>query len=144
MVRAYAYKALGRWFDSPRRHCFCKFLSVSFGKDTIKIDTACKICSVKFNRIKICGLETVNQCLRISVDSELKDLLLRIRNIIPCVNIIAVLGRMDPTGRFLFVGNQKSNKLVVFTVDDHTGKLTPAGQTIETPSPADVLFIPAG
>lgn len=45
-------------------------------------------------------LEIVNQCLQISADTELKDLLLRIRNIIPCTNIIAVLGRMDPSGRF--------------------------------------------
>ena len=45
-------------------------------------------------------LEIVNRCLTISADTELKDLLLRIRNIIPCVNIIAVLGRMDPSGRF--------------------------------------------
>jgi len=45
-------------------------------------------------------LEIVNQCLKISADSELKDLLLRIRNVIPSINIIAVLGRMDPTGRF--------------------------------------------
>jgi 6-phosphogluconolactonase len=50
---------------------------------------------------------------------------------------------LDPTGRFLFVANQKSNKLVLFKVDDHTGKLTPTGQAFETPSPADVLFVPA-
>jgi DNA-binding CsgD family transcriptional regulator len=45
-------------------------------------------------------LDVVNRCLNIRADAELKDLLLHIKNIIPCANIIAVLGRMDPSGRF--------------------------------------------
>lgn len=45
-------------------------------------------------------LEILNQCLKIGTPTELKELLLRIRNIIPCINIIAVLDRMDPSGRF--------------------------------------------
>ena len=50
----------------------------------------------------------------------------------------------DPSGRFLLAGNQKSNTLVVFKVDPASGKLTPSGKKIETPSPVDVLFVPAG
>jgi DNA-binding CsgD family transcriptional regulator len=45
-------------------------------------------------------LEIVNRCLTIRADVELKDLLLRVRNIVPCANIIAVLGRMDPSDCF--------------------------------------------
>jgi hypothetical protein len=45
-------------------------------------------------------LEIVNRCLNIKAHTELKGLLLHIKNIIPCANIIAVLGGMDPSGRF--------------------------------------------
>jgi 6-phosphogluconolactonase len=51
---------------------------------------------------------------------------------------------LDPSGRFLVVGNQKSNSVVVFKVDAESGKLTPSGHKIETPTPVDVLFVPAG
>jgi 6-phosphogluconolactonase len=50
---------------------------------------------------------------------------------------------IDPTGRFLLAGNQKSNSVAVFRIDQESGKLTPTGETVETPTPVDVLFIPA-
>jgi 6-phosphogluconolactonase len=50
---------------------------------------------------------------------------------------------IDPTGRFLLAGNQKSNSVGVFRIDQESGKLTPTGETVETPTPVDVLFIPA-
>ncbi len=51
---------------------------------------------------------------------------------------------LDPTGRFLLVGNQQTNNLVVFKVDSESGKLSPTGQKFDVPSPVDVLFVPAG
>ena len=50
---------------------------------------------------------------------------------------------IDPTGQFLFVGNQDSNQLAIFKVNSQTGDLSDTGQKYETPSPVDVLFVPA-
>ena len=49
----------------------------------------------------------------------------------------------DPTGKFLLVGDQKANYFVLFQVDPATGKLTPTGQKLQTPSPVGFLFVPA-
>ena len=51
---------------------------------------------------------------------------------------------LDPTGRFLLVGNQKSNNLIVFRVDGKTGELSDTGKHLDIESPVDVLFVPAG
>ena len=49
----------------------------------------------------------------------------------------------DPTGKFLLVGDQKANYFVLFQIDPGTGKLTPTGQKLQTPSPVGFLFVPA-
>src|SRR5713226_6255788 len=49
---------------------------------------------------------------------------------------------IDPTGSFLLAANQDSNNVVVFRIDKKTGRLTPAGQTVEAPSPMCVKFLP--
>jgi 6-phosphogluconolactonase len=48
----------------------------------------------------------------------------------------------DPTGHFIFAGNQKTNNFVVFRIDQSTGRLTPTGQSVTTPSPVAFLFVP--
>ena len=48
---------------------------------------------------------------------------------------------IDPTGSLLFAANQASNNIVLFRIDGKTGKLTPAGQTIDVPSPVCVKFV---
>jgi 6-phosphogluconolactonase len=50
---------------------------------------------------------------------------------------------IDPTGQFLFAGNQDSNQVTIFKVNRETGELTDSGQKFEVPSPVDVLFVPA-
>jgi 6-phosphogluconolactonase len=50
---------------------------------------------------------------------------------------------LDPTGKYLIAANQDSNNMVVFAVDPKDGQLKPAGQTIDTPSPVAILFVPA-
>jgi 6-phosphogluconolactonase len=50
---------------------------------------------------------------------------------------------IDPTGQFLFAGNQDSNQITIFKVNRETGELSNAGQKFEVPSPVDVLFVPA-
>jgi 6-phosphogluconolactonase len=48
---------------------------------------------------------------------------------------------IDPTGTLLFVGNQGSNNIVVFRVDQKTGRLTPTGQVIDEASPVCLKFL---
>jgi 6-phosphogluconolactonase len=47
---------------------------------------------------------------------------------------------IDPTGKLLFAENQASNNIVVFKIDQQTGKLTPTGKVVDVPSPVDVKF----
>ncbi len=47
---------------------------------------------------------------------------------------------LDPTGQWLVVAGQKDNRLTVLKIDPTTGKLTPTGQSVETPSPICVVF----
>jgi 6-phosphogluconolactonase len=49
---------------------------------------------------------------------------------------------LDPTGRWLLAEHQSSDSIVVFSVDPKTGKLKPAGQTVEVGSPVCVQFLP--
>lgn len=50
---------------------------------------------------------------------------------------------LDPSGKILFVGDQKQNKFVLFTVDGNTGKLTLTNKSFDVPSPVAFLFVPA-
>jgi len=43
----------------------------------------------------------------------------------------------------LFAANQGSDTVVLFKVDQETGKLTPTGETISVPKPVCVLFVKA-
>lgn len=47
---------------------------------------------------------------------------------------------LDPAGRLLLVGNQNSNNVFTYHVDQKTGKLRPTGQFIDIPSPM-FLFV---
>ena len=49
----------------------------------------------------------------------------------------------DPTGRYLLAANQDSDNIVLFRADQISGRLTPAGRSIEVPSPVCVVFVPA-
>jgi 6-phosphogluconolactonase len=49
--------------------------------------------------------------------------------------------RLDPTGTFLIVANQDSNNVVVFRIDQNTGKLTPTGTSVDVPTPTCVKFL---
>jgi 6-phosphogluconolactonase len=48
---------------------------------------------------------------------------------------------IDLTGQYLIAANQGSNNLVVFRVDQQTGKLTPTGQQVEIAAPVCVKFL---
>ena len=48
---------------------------------------------------------------------------------------------MDPSGRWLIVGNQKTDNAAEFWIDLTTGKLSPTGQELKIGSPVDVKFV---
>jgi len=48
---------------------------------------------------------------------------------------------IDPTGTLLFAENQESNNIVVFRIDEKTGRLTPTGQVLDVGSPVCVKFV---
>ena len=50
---------------------------------------------------------------------------------------------IDPTGRWLITGNQKTDNAVLFAIDVATGKLTATGRELKIGSPVDVKFIRA-
>ena len=50
---------------------------------------------------------------------------------------------LDPTGGYLFVGDQKANRFVLFRVDPATGQLTLTGEPVTVPSPVGFQFVPA-
>jgi 6-phosphogluconolactonase len=50
---------------------------------------------------------------------------------------------IDPSGSFLLALNESSNNVVGFRIDSKTGRLSPTGQTVETPGPMCVRFLPA-
>lgn len=47
---------------------------------------------------------------------------------------------IDPTGRFMVIGNQDKNQLVVYAVDAKTGKLTFKHESVATPAPICIAF----
>jgi len=50
----------------------------------------------------------------------------------------------DPTGAYVFVGNENSGNITVFSVDRQTGKLTPTGKVMtDAPEPSCIVFIAA-
>ena len=51
--------------------------------------------------------------------------------------------QLDPTGRFLLCGDQKSNQFVIFRVDAKTGELTLTDHRFDVPSPVAFQFVPA-
>jgi 6-phosphogluconolactonase (cycloisomerase 2 family) len=49
---------------------------------------------------------------------------------------------LDPAGRFLFVADEDSDRIVPFRTDGPDGKLLPAGDPVNTGSPVCIVFAP--
>lgn len=49
---------------------------------------------------------------------------------------------IDPSGQWLLAANQDSNNIVTFRINAKSGRLTPAGKSIEVNSPTIVDFVP--
>ncbi|HTB83000.1 MAG TPA: lactonase family protein [Candidatus Sulfotelmatobacter sp.] len=63
-----------------------------------------------------------------------------VQNVSSGGNVPRGLG-LDPTGRWLFTGHQKSNNAVEFAVDEKTGEISPTGRELKIGSPVDVKFV---
>lgn len=50
---------------------------------------------------------------------------------------------LDPTGGYLFVGDQKANRFVLFRVDPNSGQIAVTGEPVTVPSPVAFQFVPA-
>lgn len=50
---------------------------------------------------------------------------------------------IDPTGAYLLAANQESANVVIFRIDQKTGKLTPSGDKLDVPFPVCVVFVAA-
>ncbi|HET8549737.1 MAG TPA: lactonase family protein [Bryobacteraceae bacterium] len=50
---------------------------------------------------------------------------------------------IDPAGKYLFAANQRTDNVVVFRIDPKTGRLAPAGTSVEVGSPVCVRFLKA-
>lgn len=51
---------------------------------------------------------------------------------------------IDPTGNFLLAANQLSNNIVIFRIDNSSGRLSPTGKQIEVEVPVCLKFVPVG
>lgn len=71
-----------------------------------------------------------------------EDGLLTLVQIAPCGGAFPRDIDLDPTGRFMFVANQRSNTVDVLAVDPETGKLAPTEYSYEVPGPTCILFVP--
>ena len=47
---------------------------------------------------------------------------------------------IEPGGKYLFCGNQMSDNLVLFRIDQESGALIPEGRELKTPCPVWILF----
>ena len=47
---------------------------------------------------------------------------------------------LDPAGTHLYAANQNSDTVVIFRVDQTTGKLTPTDQIVKVASPSTIVF----
>lgn len=51
---------------------------------------------------------------------------------------------IDPTGSYLFSGNELSGNVTVFKINGDNGKLTQTGTTLKIDVPVSLVFVPAG
>jgi 6-phosphogluconolactonase len=50
---------------------------------------------------------------------------------------------IDPTGKYLLAANEVTNNIVVFSIDETTGKLSRTGKEIKVDTPVCLQFVPA-
>ena len=86
------------------------------------------------------GVPGANSISVLTVDKKTGDLKL-VQNV-PCGGDFPRGLGVDPSGRWLIVGNQKSGTVTEFAIDSDDGKLTPVGHPWPVGSAVDVKFAP--
>jgi 6-phosphogluconolactonase len=51
---------------------------------------------------------------------------------------------IDPTGKWMIVGNQDGESVIVYAINAESGELTPTGTTVEVDAPVCIKFVPKG
>ena len=51
---------------------------------------------------------------------------------------------LDPTGKYLLAANELSNNVVLFAIDQATGRLSKTGKEVTVDTPVCLQFVPAG
>ncbi len=52
--------------------------------------------------------------------------------------------KLDPTGKYLLAANELSNNVVLFAIDQATGRLSKTGKEVTVDTPVCLQFVPAG
>jgi len=69
------------------------------------------------------------------------------KGVLRTIGYTPVLGKeprnftIDPTGRYILVGNQDSDEVVIFKIDKETGVPQPTGERIKVPSPTCLKMV---
>jgi len=92
----------------------------------------------RFRAADLFGPDTIGV---FSIDSE-KGTLSEVEQIAPGGTMPRNFA-IDPTGSYLFSANQESGNVMVFRVDNNTGKLTPTDTNLKIDVPVCVVFVPA-
>jgi 6-phosphogluconolactonase len=103
-----------------------------------KTFTAAEIAYRPDGRFVYATVRTHNSVSVLAVDARGGNLSL-IQNV-PCGGDFPRGMGIDPSGRWLIVGNQKSGTVTAFGIDADSGKLTPTGQSFNIGSAVDVKF----
>jgi len=48
---------------------------------------------------------------------------------------------LDPSGKWLIAANQRSDNIVVFRIENGSGKLTPTGDSVQAGSPVCIRWL---
>ena len=62
----------------------------------------------------------------------------------PCTRSTPVFVSVDPSGKFAYVSNLKSNDISMYTIDDTTGALTSTGTIAAGQYPSSIAIHPSG
>jgi 6-phosphogluconolactonase len=100
--------------------------------------TAAEIAYRPDGRFVYATIRTHNSVSALAVDPQTGNLSL-VQNL-PCGGDFPRGMGIDPSGRWLIIGNQKSRTATVFGIDAATGRLTSTGQVLNPGDPVDVKF----
>ena len=93
------------------------------------------------------GPGALDMLSRLGINSVASFPVNRAKQFVPCSHSGHIIGDVIlfhlAERQFLIVGNQRSDSIVLFRIDQATGALTPTGQTVPLAAPVSFVFVPA-